>query len=1856
MLDTAGVHLEDCKTAVVSLSTDFESTYRSYVNFRAQLCAQDHATQVAVAPRVFNEEEVRECFTRSDLSDYKGRVNTTHGGYACQKWSSQTPHRHLHIPTPDNAWQGIGDHNYCRALSWDSCAWCYTTVMHPKWECCIIGSPQPSCPIAGSTISSPPTLSEAHRAVFDRLVDGECPHKLIMIKLVSINLATRARRSGWYEVESEESQGIADMEAFLIAGHHDTLPGQTVGDILRERLDVQRDGVFRCTANGLFFEPKDGRTRNSSAAGLPRSIHVSSLTLPELNATVIELDQITPMSESDVESFQDSHVLDPPRWWEQQSMQTYVLIGLAMYVGSLGLCAVLSYVIGRTATPAQGAGHKHGGRSRLTSRAGSHVESRMSSVSPSLRASPGKRPGPRMWRAQSRNSVFSAKNAAIGSRSATWQPTSLMPSQRESFMLPPSQALAANGQAGSPTAALGSQGSAVPMDQVHLRRVHDMAATTIQRQMRDRPQNLSPLSNYDDDVSARQTPVLQPRLSLNGTALPLHGGGGGKSGLAQSSTLSVRGGDDGHEDAPLDKDGYMKRLLVPLFRELGLQVARKPWTTIVLSLVFAVALTAGLFFMTFEANSYILYIPQKSDMALTRKSYEDNFGTLPDVLMIMMKRRAGGSIITKAGLSSALAVYKQVEEITAEMPVPAGASHDDKEFRPITLSQFCYKQYVVQIRNYMCGVESILQLWGYQHDTLNQDPDVQETTWQALSNHTVDMGLVQVNDETHRVSADAIMVQLYFNTSAEAYTDGRFVIWHTRLRERLPLIAQHESLVVSWWSTRLNEEEANSFVKKDSPLLMSAFVFVIVYVAVSLSDFRSGGEDGRPAEGSAGVRIMLSLSCALCSALSLSAGFGLTALLGTPITPVSPLVSFMLLGVSVDNMIIIVDTFDRMDSALGVDVRLSRSVAEAGTAITVTTFTTLVAFTTGVFVDLPVYAWFCTTSACCVLCLYILQLTLFCALLVVDSNSHLSAFDYEEDSESVSDDDAALAASGGQVACVCPPNGQWACAYPPNAQYACAYPSHPQCMGAFPPNAQWGCAMPPNAQYMAVCPPGGVTYGPGGQVYAAYPPPQAGASGPGPRMSNAVCYPVASHGMRPPVDPPPSPPHGPGGGSRWDDVQHDDLQLPSNAYSSRYDFANEYSFEDAPPAPGNETPVGGAGSRHAAPSGHQAPSAAGAGLARGMPHLAIPDRRSDPHDAAGAKSQEGDDSPTRPSSPGSEALEADGFPGGAPTKPPFLREPSRMDARQEFMGWYARVLLKSWVRALVLVLYLGPVIFAFYAVFVARNIKPGLPYRQTVPKDSIITDFLDDADAFFGGAFPVSVVVVFEDIDPTDRAQLRSVREALDGLQELDYVNHLSSSWLDDYEQWTHCYAQDRADQLLFSTCNLEAYLADTEYDICGRASFDANSTRARRALAPQSRGGARSSLPSHGRGLMTAAERHAQHEARLRARHGEAEPAPPPDAEPAEDAGDPNCVDDNDKFLKISQGHVCAQAAAHGNCEEHALGWHIVRQYCPLSCGLCTPPRNSGRPGAPVHAANANATTGAKSKALEAIAVVGGKGNAPNVILKPLAPGGCDIPAALLEHRGEPFQTCPADQNCIISAARFIISATLPQNMEHAYYVWRDMQGIMDDVARRSDARISGYVYHVRIEFGYFDHMVLNMGLSNLGVVVIVIAVCVFVFLPFFISALAVFSVVCIDLQLLSVMSLAGLNFNSISCISLLIALGLAIDYSVHLGHAFNHANFPTRDEKVVHALQNMGSSILNAGGSTLLGTLFLGFSSSVVFRTFFIFMWGTIFLGLFSGLAFAPVVLSLIGPLDYKPPKPDGDVYGGGGRGAADGRMPLH
>ncbi len=88
-------------------------------------------------------------------SDYRGDISTTVGGYTCQNWESQTPHRHSRTAAnyPD---KGLGAHNYCRNPDGEpGGAWCYTTDPVKRWGYCDV----PSCTAPTTTTTTTTTTS-----------------------------------------------------------------------------------------------------------------------------------------------------------------------------------------------------------------------------------------------------------------------------------------------------------------------------------------------------------------------------------------------------------------------------------------------------------------------------------------------------------------------------------------------------------------------------------------------------------------------------------------------------------------------------------------------------------------------------------------------------------------------------------------------------------------------------------------------------------------------------------------------------------------------------------------------------------------------------------------------------------------------------------------------------------------------------------------------------------------------------------------------------------------------------------------------------------------------------------------------------------------------------------------------------------------------------------------------------------------------------------------------------------------------------------------------------------------------------------------------------------------------------------------------------------------------------------------------------------------------------------------------------------------------------------------------------------------------------------------------------------------
>ena len=108
------------------------------------------------------------------------------------------------------------------------------------------------------------------------------------------------------------------------------------------------------------------------------------------------------------------------------------------------------------------------------------------------------------------------------------------------------------------------------------------------------------------------------------------------------------------------------------------------------------------------------------------------------------------------------------------------------------------------------------------------------------------------------------------------------------------------------------------------------------------------------------------------------------------------------------------------------------------------------------------------------------------------------------------------------------------------------------------------------------------------------------------------------------------------------------------------------------------------------------------------------------------------------------------------------------------------------------------------------------------------------------------------------------------------------------------------------------------------------------------------------------------------------------------------------------------------------------------------------------------------------------------------------------------------------------------------------------------------------------------------------------------------------------------GLSIDTLFAIFMTISIGLCVDYSAHIAHAFM-VEEGTRDERMMKTLINIGPAVLNGGISTFLAFVLLCMSKSIIFLTFFKIFFLVVVFGLFHGLLFLPVVLSLIGPQSH-------------------------
>ncbi|XP_032869590.1 NPC1-like intracellular cholesterol transporter 1 [Amblyraja radiata] len=176
--------------------------------------------------------------------------------------------------------------------------------------------------------------------------------------------------------------------------------------------------------------------------------------------------------------------------------------------------------------------------------------------------------------------------------------------------------------------------------------------------------------------------------------------------------------------------------------------------------------------------------------------------------------------------------------------------------------------------------------------------------------------------------------------------------------------------------------------------------------------------------------------------------------------------------------------------------------------------------------------------------------------------------------------------------------------------------------------------------------------------------------------------------------------------------------------------------------------------------------------------------------------------------------------------------------------------------------------------------------------------------------------------------------------------------------------------------------------------------------------------------------------------------------------------------------------------------------------------------------------------------------------------------------------------------------------------------------------------VFPYTITYVFYEQYltVVNEGLFNVGLCLIptFLVCCILLGMDVQSGLLNLLTIIMIIVDTLGAMTLWSIDFNAVSLINLVTAVGMSVEFVSHLTRSFAVSTKENKVERAKEATVNMGSAVFAGVALTNLpGIVVLYFAKAQLIQVFFFRLNLVItLLGLAHGLVFLPVLLSYFGP----------------------------
>merc|ERR1719154_996412 len=458
------------------------------------------------------------------------------------------------------------------------------------------------------------------------------------------------------------------------------------------------------------------------------------------------------------------------------------------------------------------------------------------------------------------------------------------------------------------------------------------------------------------------------------------------------------------------------------FSKYAKGIIRRPITVFVLSIIFCAVLIYGVRYIKVTTDPVELWASPTSRTRIEKDYYDERFEPFYRTTQVIMKPSEehypfynftreenvdqSGKIKKNVTDLFGQALHKSVflEMMKLAMTIQnITAMYEDEV---VHLSDVCFAP--MKPRSNDCAMMAVSNYWQNNFNKLNNmSPDefgkhlIKCTNnptdgtcmgayggpilpYTALGGFLADDQLASLsNNSVNYLVSKALILTVPINNYNDKEKPGKALAWEKRFLEHMKEQEKLENIEIAYNAERGVEDEINRETTEDLPTIAVSYIMMFTYITLALSSFMPNCKkmmlESKITVGLCGViLVMVSVGCAigLCSYCGLEA-----TLFVLEVMP------FLVLAVGVDNIFIIVQTYQREKQfkTEEIDDFVARIIGKTTPTLLVSTVSEAVCFFLGAMSDMPAIYTFAIYTGAALLINFCLQMTCFIVIIYLDA-------------------------------------------------------------------------------------------------------------------------------------------------------------------------------------------------------------------------------------------------------------------------------------------------------------------------------------------------------------------------------------------------------------------------------------------------------------------------------------------------------------------------------------------------------------------------------------------------------------------------------------------------------------------------------------------------------------------------------------------------------------------------------------------------------------------------------------------------------------------------------------------------------